>query len=194
MDKFDPIGFILFAPAAIQLLLALQYGVSGNEYAWSSPTVIGLFIGSGATFIAFIIWEYRHGDDAMIPLSMLSQTIVWTSCLVCSMLTSTAMIGSYFLPIYFQAVRDVSPMISGVYLLPSILSQLAVAVVSGGLVGKLGFYAPWAVLSGIATAAGNGIMSLLEPATPAAKWIGYQVLVGGGRGAGLQMVCIPRYN
>lgn len=192
LQKFDPIGFVLFVPGAIQILLALQYGVSGDDYTWSSPTVIGLFIGSGANFIAFIIWEYHQSDDAMIPLSMLSQSIVWSSCLVSSMLTSTAMIGSYFLPIYFQAVRDVSPMLSGVYLLPSILSQLALAVVSGGLVGKLGYYTPWAIFSGIATAAGNGIMSLLEPDTPAAKWIGNQILVGAGRGAGLQIVCFPR--
>lgn len=42
---------------------------------------------------------------------------------------------------------------------------------------------------GVAAAIGSGIVSLLDVNTPAAKWIGYQILLGGGRGAGIQMVC-----
>jgi hypothetical protein len=41
--------------------------------------------------------------------------------------------ASYYLPVYFQAINDVSPMMSGIYLLPLILSQLLLAVVSGAL-------------------------------------------------------------
>src|ERR1700733_11151661 len=78
--KLDLIGFALFAPSTIQLLLALEYG--GNEYAWNSATVIGLFCGAGGTFIVFLIWEYARGDDAMVPLSMMKHRGVWSSCLV----------------------------------------------------------------------------------------------------------------
>ena len=39
--------------------------------------------------------------------------------------------ASYFLSVYFQAVKGASPLLSGVYLLPSILSQLILAVVAG---------------------------------------------------------------
>jgi hypothetical protein len=52
--KLDLIGFVLFAPATIQLLLALDYG--GNTYPWNSATVIGLFCGAGGTFVVFVIW------------------------------------------------------------------------------------------------------------------------------------------
>lgn len=45
----------------------------------------------------------------------------------------TVMCTSYYLPIYFQAVKGVTPTLSGVYLLPSILSQLMLAVISGAL-------------------------------------------------------------
>lgn len=40
---------------------------------------------------------------------------------------------SYYLPIYFQAIKNDSPMMSGVYMLPSILSQLVFAILSGVL-------------------------------------------------------------
>src|ERR1700761_8624254 len=63
---FDIAGFILFAPACTMLLLALEWG--GTTYPWSAATTVGLFCGSAATFILFIIWEYTQGETAMIPL------------------------------------------------------------------------------------------------------------------------------
>lgn len=131
IEKFDIFGFMIFAPAAIQLLLALQYG--GNQYAWNSATIIGLFCGAGGTFIVFLLWEARKGDDAMIPFSIMRQRIVWCSCIFGFFLMGTVLVASYYLPIYFQAVKGVSPTLSGVYLLPSILSQLMLAVLSGAL-------------------------------------------------------------
>jgi hypothetical protein len=131
--KLDPLGFILFAPSTIQLLLALEYG--GNTYPWNSATIIGLFCGAGGTFILFLLWEYFKGDDAMIPLSMMTHRGVWSSCLVSFFFFSMMQLVVYYLPIYFQAVKGVSPMISGVDLLPSILSQL-IGTSFSGITGK----------------------------------------------------------
>lgn len=75
----DLIGFALFAPAIIQLLLALEWG--GTTYPWNSSTVIGLFCGGAATTLVFLTWEYFKGDDAMIPFSMVRRRIFWSSCL-----------------------------------------------------------------------------------------------------------------
>lgn len=61
----DLVGFCLFTPAILQLLLALQYG--GNEYPWSDSRVIGLFVGSGATLGVWLIWNKRKGDNALLP-------------------------------------------------------------------------------------------------------------------------------
>jgi hypothetical protein len=41
----DLVGFLLFAPTVLHLLLALQYG--GNQHAWNSSVVIGLLCGFG---------------------------------------------------------------------------------------------------------------------------------------------------
>ena len=43
---------------------------------------------------------------------------------------------SYYLPIYFQGVKGVTPTLSGVYLLPMILAQLFSAIGSG-ILGKI---------------------------------------------------------
>jgi len=79
LNKLDLPGFALFAPAIIMFLLALEWG--GNEFAWSSATVIGLFVGAAGMACVFAGWEYRRGDAAMIPLGMLRKRIIWSCCL-----------------------------------------------------------------------------------------------------------------
>jgi Fungal trichothecene efflux pump (TRI12) len=190
------------------LLMALEWG--GTEYPWNSATIIGLFCGAGGTLILFVAWEYRTGDTAMIPLSMVRKRIVWCSCLVIGCFFGSLLVFSYYLPIYFQAVKGVSPSRSGVYVLPGILSQMLMAITSGflgkcrassrkfqeltrRLVGKLGYYLPWSLLSAIVVAIASGLISTFKPNTTTAVWVGYQFLAGVGRGCGLQMVSLSHY-
>uniref|UniRef100_A0A093URC9 Putative HC-toxin efflux carrier TOXA n=1 Tax=Talaromyces marneffei PM1 TaxID=1077442 RepID=A0A093URC9_TALMA len=143
LTKLDPIGFLLFSPVAVMLLMALQWG--GSQYAWNSATIIGLFCGAGIMAIIFLAWEYYAGDEAMIPFSMLRNRVVWSSCLVIWFLFGAMMVYSYYLPIWFQAVKDASSLQSGVDVLPFILSQVVASIVSGGLVRKVGYYLPFVI-------------------------------------------------
>jgi hypothetical protein len=129
--KLDLAGFCLFAPFAVMFLMALEWG--GTKYAWNSATIIGLFCGAAGALIMFVAWEYRAGDGAMIPFSMVRKRVVWCSCLVVAFFFGSLLVFTYYLPIYFQAVKGVSPSRSGVYVLPGILSQMAMAVTSGFL-------------------------------------------------------------
>jgi hypothetical protein len=74
--KLDLFGFVLFASAAIMFLLALEWG--GNVYSWDDPRIIGQFCGAGVVALIFIAWEYRSGDNAMIPGSILNQRVVYS--------------------------------------------------------------------------------------------------------------------
>ncbi|KAM0282910.1 hypothetical protein ACHAQH_002720 [Verticillium albo-atrum] len=127
--NLDIPGFLLFAPAAVMFLLALENG--STQWGWSSSPVIGLFVGAGVAAIAFLFWEYRAGDKAMLPYSMIRKRIVWASAIVNVSTMGSVYLASYYTPIYFQSVRGVGPFDSGLYLLPVILSQLILAVSSG---------------------------------------------------------------
>lgn len=205
IPQLDLFGFLLFIPAAIMILLALQFG-SGNTFAWNSATMIGLLVGGVVMAIIFIVWEWRMGELAMLPGNLIKQRVVWTSAgfgmgnMVC------VIAASNFLPTYFQAVRGDSPTMSGVHVLPSILSQLLCVVTSGALsmlkklesgqqlmhsVTRWGYYLPWALASGAVMTVGNGLISTFTRNTAAATWIGYQILLGAGRGLGMQTVSTP---
>lgn len=131
LKRLDLVGFMFFAPAITQALLALEWG--GTRYAWNDAVIIGLFSGAAGTLAVFLAWECWMGDKAMVPPSMIRQRIVWSSCLVMFFFFGALLNTVYYLPIYFQAVRDATPTMSGVDLLPMVLAQVITAVVSGVL-------------------------------------------------------------
>ncbi|KAI1762733.1 putative MFS multidrug transporter [Hypoxylon sp. FL1150] len=191
IPDFDLIGFAIFAPASIMFLMALQFGSS--EYPWNSATVIGLFVGAGVAFGIFLFWEHREGDDAMIPFSMVKKRVVWVSSLQFTFLMVTVFVFAQFAPIYFQAVKGVGPSLSGVYMLPNILSGLVFVILSGVLVTRIGYYIPFAALSGVGISIAGGLISTWNPDTTTAFWIGCQILYGL-RGCGTQAGLIALQN
>ncbi|KAM3521390.1 hypothetical protein NHJ13051_006281 [Beauveria bassiana] len=188
LRKMDMVGFLLFAPAAVMILLALEFG--GNRYAWRSPTIVGLFVGGGVQVLLFLFWERRVGMTAMIPLPIIGKREVWTACVASMFMFSTMLGAGYYLPVYFQTVRGLSPLRSGISMLPAIVTQLVVTVVSGGLVQRVGYYLPFMILSAVIIAVANGLLSTWGLRTPTVVWAGYQVLLGFGRGMAFQMPVI----
>ena len=91
-------------------------------------------------------------------------------------------VANYYLPIYFQAVDGVTPTMSGVYMLPSILAQLFSAVFAGRLVGIVGRYAPFVFACVTLVSIGYGLCSTFSSHTSTGEWIGFQLLFGAGRG------------
>ncbi|KAG4419149.1 hypothetical protein IFR04_007745 [Cadophora malorum] len=188
----DITGFSIFAPTVVMFLLALQWG--GVEYPWKSATVIGLFCGSAGLLVVFLAWENKKGDEAMIPLAMVSKRVVWSATLSTFFLYGSLLGQAYYLAIYFQAVRGLSPSLSGAYALPGILSQVVFAGVSGLGVSKLGFYLPFTIFGSAMNSIGTGLMSTFTPNSPTAAWVCYQIISGVGRGCAFQMPMIAVQN
>ncbi|KAI1098442.1 MFS general substrate transporter, partial [Jackrogersella minutella] len=180
MGSLDLLGFTLIAPAAIMFFLALQYG--GNQYAWDSSVVIGLFVGAAATFAVFLAWEHHKGDEAMLPFSMVRQRVIWSASGTMFFFMGGLYIANYYLPIYFQSILNDSALMSGVHILPTIITQVIFAMSAGVLVTKLGYYLPWVVTGSAMVTIAYGLFSCLSPSSPTRDWIGYQILYGAGCG------------
>ncbi|OKL64043.1 hypothetical protein UA08_00592 [Talaromyces atroroseus] len=184
LRRLDLIGFVLFAPTMLMLIFALEWG--GVNYAWKSAMIIGLFCGSFGNLLVFIAWEHRMGSGAMIPLALIRRRVIWSSCLNMAFMVGCTMVITYYFPIYFQAVRGASPTQSGVDMLPQILSNMIITIITGILVGRVGYYVPFSLASGICMSIGSGLISTITATSPNAPRIGYQILQGA-QGFGFQI-------
>jgi hypothetical protein len=131
IKSLDLLGFILICPAVVMFLLGLQFG--GNRYPWDSSVVIGLLVGAAVTFGLFLVWEYCQGDDAMVPFAMLKHRVIWSAAMTMFFSLSSVLVADFYIAIYFQAILDDSPLMSGVHMLPITLGLVMFTMVSGVL-------------------------------------------------------------
>ncbi|KAF2280982.1 MFS general substrate transporter [Westerdykella ornata] len=188
LQKFDLEGTVLFLPAVICLLLALQWG--GSRYEWQSGRIIALLVLFGVLIIGFLVVQWWKQEAATVPPRVFLNRNVWGSSLYIAMVGAAFFIMAYFLPIWFQAIKGVSATKSGIMNLPAILAVVIFSILAGGLVTALGYYTPFMLASAILIPIGAGLLSTFEVDTNSPKWIGYQVIFGAGCGLGMQQALI----
>ncbi|CEL10884.1 hypothetical protein ASPCAL13991 [Aspergillus calidoustus] len=181
--QLDPLGLLFFLPSIICLLLALQWG--GSEYPWSDARVIALFTVFGVLFLAFIAVQIYEQDKATIPPRILSDRNIWGASLSGLCLSASLLVFSYYLPIWFQAIKNASATMSGVLNLP-VLGTLAIStILSGFLVTVFGHYMPFMVVAPVLASIAAGLLTTLTPSSSQASYLGYQALYGLGCGLGM---------
>ncbi|ROW05875.1 hypothetical protein VPNG_08036 [Cytospora leucostoma] len=156
-------------------------------YAWNSGQIISLFIVFGVTLLAFVGIQVWLGEKATIPTRIATQRTVWSSSIFTLCLTGAFFVMVYFIPIYFQAVKGVSALQSGIDSIPLIVPQVLALIMAGVLTSKLGYYMPFIYAAVVFSSVGAGLLTTLSPGTSTAKWIGYQILFGFGIGCGFQL-------
>jgi hypothetical protein len=69
-----------------------------------------------------------------------------------------------------------------------VILDVANECLCGRIVQKVGYYLPFTIVGTIMTAIACGLLSTLSPSSGTDKWVGFQILIGAGRGASMQMV------
>lgn len=92
----------------------------------------------------------------------------------------------YYVPLWFQAIKGVSAVQSGIDSLPMVLSLVFAAIMSGAIITNTGYYNPWILMCSTLMSIGTGLITTFQTDTGSSKWIGYQVIFGLGLGMGMQ--------
>jgi len=181
--QLDILGNVILLAACLMLFLALSYA---EEMSWGSSLVIGLLIGSGITFILFCIWQWWKGDSALMPPRILGQRSVAASCAAAFFIYSAILIHSYYLPLWFQAVKGNSAVQSGVNMIPYVVANAVFSILAGIFVTKNGYFAAPAIVGCAIGTIGAGLISIIGPNTSSSMWIGFEILASVGIGMAIQ--------
>ncbi|MEU0919490.1 DHA2 family efflux MFS transporter permease subunit [Streptomyces cyaneofuscatus] len=187
----DYAGIALVAAGASALILATSWG--GNEYAWGSPVIIGLFLAGIVALALFRRVELR-AEEPMLPMRLFRNP-VFTVCSILSFIVGFAMLGSIiFVPTYLQYVDGDSATLSGVRTLPLVAGLLAASIFSGNVVSKTGRYRVFPIVGTLVMAAGLFLLSRMGPES--GVWLEslYMVVLGLGIGLAMQVLTIAVQN
>lgn len=180
----DLIGNFLLIVAAVMLFLALQ--LNEQYWAWGSARIVGLLVSSGITAILFVLWQWREGDKALLPPRIILQRSVAVSCLGAFFIYGTFLVHAYYLPIWFQAIKNDTAIMSGVSLIAYVIGNALFSLIAGVAVSKLGYFAPPAIIGAAIGTVGCGLLSTLQVDSVPGQWVSYQVVTSAGLGMAVQ--------
>ncbi|KUI71427.1 Putative HC-toxin efflux carrier TOXA [Cytospora mali] len=184
LSQLDFVGLIMLLPGTICLLLALQWG--GLTYAWGNGRIIALLTLGAILLIGFVLVQIFMPDTATVPPRIFVQRSIMAGLWSTFCIGASMMILIYYLPVWFQAIKGVSAVNSGVRLLPMVLPMVVSSITSGVLISKIGYYTPFMLFGVVLLSVGAGLLTTLQVDTGEGKWIGYQVIFGFGMGMTFQ--------
>ena len=189
--RIDALGAALLSAGVTSLILLTTWG--GTEYAWGSPTIVGLGIAGVALLGAFVWWETRAAEP-ILPLSLF-RSRVFSVANAMGFTIGMAMFGAIiFIPLYLQLVYGASPTSSGLRLLPLMAGLLVAAILSGRAITKVGRYKIFPIAGTATLVVGMYLLSTLGVDTP--SWVVsiYMLVVGVGIGLVMQVLVLVVQN
>ena len=182
--RLDYCGIVLFVGASVSLIMAISFG--GIVYAWSSGQIIGLFVCTG------LLWLFFCGQQSFCLLTTKMQRLFPVEFLqsyeMCILFAEIAAciaciyIPVYFIPLFFQFVREDSALKAGVRLLPFVLVAVFGAMINGAVMERHGLYMPWFTVGGTLVAIGGGLLYTINLDSSVGRIYGYSVITALGTG------------
>ncbi|PBP18798.1 major facilitator superfamily transporter [Diplocarpon rosae] len=184
LKAVDWTGSLTVVGGTLMLLLGLEFG--GVTHPWDSATVICLIVFGVLVGGLFILNEWKFARYPVMPLRIFKHRSNIASLGVCFCHGFVFIAGTYYLPLFFQAVLGATPLLSGVYLLPFAMSLSITSGFTGVFIKKTGKYLPavWFGMSFMLLGFGLYIDFPRHPGW--AKIIVYQIVAGIGVGPNFQ--------
>ncbi|PTU22073.1 hypothetical protein P175DRAFT_0508935 [Aspergillus ochraceoroseus IBT 24754] len=177
--RVDYIGTILFVGSISSFLIPLSWG--GVMYSWGSwRTLVPLIIGL-VGLVSFVIYE-SLAPQPMIPHSIFQNRSAAVAFAASSLQGLILWGALYYLPLYYQAVREFGPILTGIALFPQTFTVAPSAIMCGIIITLTGRYR-WGLWVGWAlSAVGLGLLCIIRVHTSTAGWILLNIPSGLGLG------------
>ncbi|KAI4618532.1 hypothetical protein J4E80_005133 [Alternaria sp. BMP 0032] len=177
----DWFGMFTFLGFTLMILLGLDFG--GVLFPWDSAKVIALLVVGGVMIFAFIYSEAKVAKYPLIPMTVFRRGTNVAAFLVVFFHGFVFIAGEYYMPLYFQAVLEASPLQSGLLLLPFIVTGAIAGVLCGLIMHKTGHFREIIWVGTLLLTIGFGLFISFDAYTSTGKAVGFVIL--GGLGSGI---------
>ncbi|MFI7577463.1 MDR family MFS transporter [Micromonospora sp. NPDC049497] len=187
----DWLGAGLLVAGVSCLLLALSWG--GNEYAWGSGVIVGLFVAGAVLGVLFVVQEARVAEP-ILPLRLF-RSATFALANAAGFVLGLVMFGSIiFIPLYLQIVKGASPTRSGLLMLPMMAGIIVTSVLTGRAMSRIGRYKWFPVVGAAVLTVGMLLFTRLEVDTSLWVAFGFMVVIGVGLGLCMQSLILAVQN
>lgn len=184
LKQLDLGGLVIFVGAVICILLALQWG--GAAYPWKNWRIILLLTLFGVMIIIWVVEQWYMGPNATVPFEIIKRRSIAASAVWGFLIGGCFFILIFWTQVWFQAIKGVSALRSGIMNLPLILGVVASSIAAGAGTTIIGYNNPFYYICVVLLTIGCGLLTTFTADTGAGKWIGYQLIAGLGAGFGMQ--------
>lgn len=184
LRNIDWAGTVFIVGGTLMFLFGLEFG--GISFPWDSATVICLIVFGVFAWALAMLAEWKLAKYPIIPARLFHHWYNVLILLVCFCHGFVFIAGTYYLPFYFQTVLLASPILSGVYVLPMVLTLSVVSAVTGIIMKKTGRYREMIVAGLFLMTLGFGLFIDLKPYASWPRIIIYQLIAGIGVGPNFQ--------
>ncbi|MFD8691872.1 MFS transporter [Streptomyces sp. NPDC059651] len=132
--SFDIAGIALLSTAMFCLIWAL---IKGAEWGWGDPKTVGFLVAAVALFVGFALVQQRVREP-LIPLAMFRSVPLSAGVVLMVLMAFAFMGGLFFVTFYLQNVHGLSPVDSGLHLLPLTGMMIVASPLAGFMITKFG--------------------------------------------------------
>ncbi|WP_085368526.1 MDR family MFS transporter [Leifsonia sp. NCR5] len=189
--RIDVAGMGLLAIASTCLVLLTTWG--GTTYAWDSPVIVSLIVGTVAAGIAFVFVE-KAAAEPIMPLALFKDRN-FNLTTIAGLIIGIAMFGALaYLPTYLQMVTGANATEAGFLMIPMMAALLITSIVSGQLVSRTGRY-KWLPIAGtVIVGVALVLLSTMTPTLPVWVLCSYLAVMGIGLGMSMQILILIAQN
>ncbi|MER7723561.1 MFS transporter [Streptomyces sp. NPDC096323] len=132
--SFDITGIVLLSTAMFCLIWAL---IKGAEWGWGDLKTVGFLVAAVALFAGFAFVQQRVREP-LIPLAMFRSVPLSAGVVLMVLMAFAFMGGLFFVTFYLQNVHGLSPVDSGLHLLPLTGMMIVASPLAGFMITKFG--------------------------------------------------------
>ncbi|TAQ90889.1 hypothetical protein B7494_g785 [Chlorociboria aeruginascens] len=180
LAQVDWIGGAFFIASLTSFLVAITWG--GVQFNWNGfQTLVPLIIGAFGICLA-LAWEKWGTKNPFIRLSLFNSRSAMLAYF-CAALQGFLMLGGlYYMPFFLASVKSMSPIMTGVGLLPITGTLLPVSMGVGIFMTRTGkfrlpLWAGWAVMC-----ISYGLLIILDRDSSTVRWVFIFLVIGVAHG------------